>query len=62
MKSLPLAYFEPFWSKFCGVSKKVAGRGMYKVAGDTPNSRDIFFDIEIVSHNNIGRRGGLKKF
>ena len=62
MKSIPLAYFGPFWSKFWALFKKVAGRSMYIVAGGTPNSRDIFFDIERVSHNNIGRQGALKKF
>ena len=62
VKSIPPAYFGAFWSKFWAVSKKVAGRSIYTVAGGTPNSRDIFFDIERVFHNNIGCRGGLKKF
>ena len=62
MKSIPLAYFGPFWSKFWAVSKKVAGRSIYTVAGGTPNSRDIFFDIIIVSHNNIGHGGALPSF
>ena len=53
VKSIPLADFGPFWSKFWAVSKKVAGRTLYTVAGDTPNSQDIFFGIERVSHNNI---------
>ena len=40
----------------------MAGRITCIVAEHTPNSRDICFDIEIVSHNNIGRQGALKKF
>ena len=62
VKSIPLAYFGPFWSKFWAVSKKVAGRSIYTVAGDTPNSPDIFFNIKIVSHNNIGHGGALPSF
>ena len=61
VKSIPLAYFGPFWSKFWAVSKKVAGRSIYTVAGGTPNSQDIFFDIERIFHNNIGCQGGGSK-
>ena len=57
-KSIPLAYFGPFWS----VSKKVAGRSIYTMAKGTPNSRDIFIDIKIVSHNNIGHGVALHTF
>ena len=62
VKSIPLAYFGQFWLKFWAVSKKVAGRSIYTVTGYTPNSRNIFFDIKRVFQNNIGCRGGLKKF
>ena len=45
---------------FWAVSKKLAGRSIYTVAIGTPNSLDIFFDIERVFHNNIGCRGPQK--
>ena len=62
VKSISLAYFGPFWLKFWAVSKKVAGRSIYTVAGDTSNSPNIFFNIKIVSHNNIGHGGPPQLF
>ena len=61
-KCTPEAIFWHFLTKFWALFEKVAGHTMKWVAGHTPNSPDIFFNIERVSHNNIGCQGGVKKF